>query len=689
MLLRTIVFLTAMALLAWGGFRALVENEVKRVVSVHVLDKTSHLVDMLEADGAQTADLVRGVIHPESFRDFGVMAHAIQVASVFFYSTDGVLITQLDTTVMGRMSASGGGAEPGGMPNRGAMPDRGTSGANPASGDYDGGHGHSGGHELDLPLSYPEIADLTLPNTRALRALFDGATSQYLSIHVIERTDGTPRSFAVPVMPVLGADGARVGFVGFVVDATHIYSTYARGVSAFAMLFLSCGVVLFGVPALGFWLQKRLAERSSRDATYLSRHDALTGLLNRSAFVAEAQKWLDDGRIGFAAYVDVDRFKLINDTYGHSVGDAFLRHIAGILREICGAAALVARLGGDEFTLVLPVKDREATEAVVARLMRRVSEGVEIDGLTVSSSISIGVAEPRRGDTLDALLQRADIALYHAKSAGRDTASFFTEEMGAAARRRRFLETRLRDACRTQKFELAFQPLVDAETSEILGYEALLRLDDAEGTPIPPSEFVPLAEEIGLIETIGTWVLFAATREIQAYDDQVRVSVNLSAEQFRSGDLVNLVSDALEQSGLSPERLELEITESVLLDENSSIAFQIDALKDMGIRFAMDDFGTGYSSLSTLWRYGFDRIKIDRSFVQALEESTERSQQMIELIVLLGTRMGMSITAEGIETEHQRKMLATMGCNVLQGYLFGRPAPLQAPRGPAAEASAS
>ena len=250
---------------------------------------------------------------------------------------------------------------------------------------------------------------------------------------------------------------------------------------------------------------------------------------------------------------------------------------------------------------------------------------------------------------------------------------------GAPCRRRRATEDLMRKAIATDGFTLAFQPLVNAKSETVLGYEALLRLKDPQGNDVPPSEFIPIAEEIGLIEEIGTWVLFNAMDQISAFDDVSGVSINLSAEQFRSGKLVGNVKAALQASGLAPQRLELEITESVLLQHESEVEFQVDALKAMGISIAMDDFGTGFSSLSTLWRYGFDRIKIDKSFIQALEEAPDRSRQLIDSIILLGARMNMSITAEGIETDHQKALLAELGCDVLQGFRFGRPAELPLP----------
>jgi len=363
--------------------------------------------------------------------------------------------------------------------------------------------------------------------------------------------------------------------------------------------------------------------------------------------------------------------------HGHRVGDDYLRHVAKLMGEHFGPEALVSRLGGDEFSVVLPRISQDRLEMLIGNLTRAVEADVTIKGVTLTSSLSLGIAVPEDGESFGNLLQRADTALYFAKTNGRNRAAFYTDDMGDAARRRRNLEDRLNEALRFGTFELAYQPLVNARDSRVIGYEALLRLKDVDGTPISPGEFIPLAEEIGLIENIGAWVLDRAMHDIACVDDHSKVSINLSADQFQSGKLIETVAAAMQRSGLPSHRLELEITENILLGDDAKTKFQIDALKDMGISIAMDDFGTGFSSLSTLWKYGFDRIKIDKSFVHALDEAPETSKQLIDTIILLGTRMGMSVTAEGIETEAQEDVLVKLGCNVLQGFYFGKPAPIE------------
>ena len=640
LIVRAIVFLAAVAALTWASFHLLIEQEVKRVASLLVMDKATHLVEIMETTpGSVDAVLTRDLGHPGMAETLGI-ARGLGVAPIYLFGADGEKI--------GRVG------------DQGAPSNR---------------RSHTDTRSEERSKVLAGLSNTLMPDPSVLRPLFEGRAESFVSFDAIDHATEGAVQYAVAVLPLSSPSGDRIGFVGMVLDTSHIHAVYAGGTTTLGLLFLSCGVILFGVPAFGFWLQRQLTERSTKDAKYHARHDPLTGLLNRTSFVAEAEKWLRSGRIGYAAYVDVDRFKLINDTHGHAVGDAFLRHVAGLLRR--APNPLVARLGGDEFTVVLPKMPREQAAVIFKGLVKQAAEDVEIDGITVSTSFSIGVAVPQAGDTLDALLQRADVAIYAAKSQGRKTAAFYTDEMGEEARRRRLLEMRLRDACREGDFALNYQPLVDAKTGQTLGYEALLRLNDLDGLPISPEEFVGLAEEIGLIEEIGTWVLRAATKEIAALNDTSYVAVNLSAEQFQSGRLVKTVEQALKSSGLPAERLELEITESVLLEEGTDTKFQIDSLKEAGIRLALDDFGTGYSSLSSLWKYGFDRIKIDKSFVRALDHSHDRMRELIDVVVILGRRLGMMITAEGVETEAQRRILVQLGCQTLQGYYFGTPVPIQ------------
>ena len=658
---RATLFLAFMILVGWVGFRFLIDYEANRIVSIHATDKARHIAEAFEASPNAPRSFAEGRLVVADFPELVSLARASNVAAMF--------LVDLEGNESARVSI--------------AAQDDAPSASEAA------GRDHNAVHSVQFaepgqqhPARRPSetrsdfLKDMPMPEGAGLVDLLSGQKSHLVKLDAVKVPDGQTVEFAKVLLPVMGADGDRLGFAGFILDVGHIHSLFSNGKTTYGILFLACGLVLFAVPCFGFCLQRRLAERSKRDANYLSSHDALTGVLNRSAFSLDAQTWLDDRRVGFAGYLDSDRFKHVNETYGHCVGDAFLRHFARIVSAECGDAALIARFGGDDFVVLLPHMPKTEVIATFERIACALNSEVDLDGTALALTVSVGVAEPIDGDTLNDLLHRSETALNFAKSHGRNQIAFFTDEMGAAAQRRCALEARLRQACRTWDFEIHYQPLVDARTGAVLGYEALLRLSWPDGSPISPGEFIPLAEETGLIEDIGTWVIRQATAAIARLDDHSSVSINLSADQFRSGTLIDVVASALDKSGLAPDRLELEVTESLLLQDDTRTKFQIDTLKDMGICVAMDDFGTGFSSLSTLWKYGFNRIKIDKSFVQALEETPERSEQLIDAIVLLGRRMGMSITAEGIETDRQRQVLADMGCNVLQGFLFGHPEPL-------------
>ncbi len=445
------------------------------------------------------------------------------------------------------------------------------------------------------------------------------------------------------------------------------------------MILFCIGVFIFAIPAIGYFLQKQVANRSQEDVELLAQYDTLTGALNRAAFLDRAQSKLSEAGGGYIAFVDIDKFKEINDTYGHAAGDSYLRRTAEMLKEEGGSTTLISRFGGDEFVLAFPTQNAAHVNERLAAILAAGRQEMATDGFTLAASLSIGVAPVNEQIDFQEALKKADTALYFSKSEGRNQAAFFDPVMAQSLERRREIEARLKGAVQDLDFSLVYQPLVDARTNQTLGFEALLRLEDNEGVEIPPQEFVPLAEEMGLIEEIGTWVLRQATMEISRQPGTPIVAVNLSSEQFRSGRLVKIVQRALEQAQLPANRLELELTESLLLEDSATSEIQIDALQELGVRVAMDDFGTGYSSLSYLWKYGFDRIKIDRSFISALEENPKKSVDIIRSIVLLGERLGMQVTAEGIETKEQALVLKKIGCDVLQGYYFGHPLPLTQP----------
>ncbi|NGM38509.1 EAL domain-containing protein [Methylobacterium sp. DB0501] len=429
--------------------------------------------------------------------------------------------------------------------------------------------------------------------------------------------------------------------------------------------------------------------RAEARIVYLAHHDALTDLPNRVFFTERLTQALrhrgdEAGQPPLAVLcLDLDGFKFVNDTLGHAGGDELLAAVAGRLRGFVHAQEdCVARLGGDEFALLRhSVPSPEAAGALAQQIVEILSAPYGIQGQEVVIGVSVGVAlAPSDADTPEFLLRNADMALYRAKADGRRTYRFFEAGMDARLQARRQLEQDLRTAFQSGQLELHYQPVLDASTGRVSGCEALLRWTHPVRGAISPAEFVPLAEEIGLIGPIGDWALRQACAEAVHWPAEVRIAVNLSPAQFRAErNLVQSVFSALAQSGLSPTRLELEITETVFLADNEGNLATLHRLRALGVRIAMDDFGTGYSSLSYLRAFPFDKIKIDRSFVRDLG-SDPQSGAIVEAVTRLASRLSIRTTAEGVETEGQAALLRAEGCHELQGFLFSRALPSAAVR---------
>ena len=425
-----------------------------------------------------------------------------------------------------------------------------------------------------------------------------------------------------------------------------------------------------------------ISERRRAEAkiAHMAHHDALTGLSNRTLFRQQTDELLRNLReSGTMAvlYMDLDHFKSVNDTLGHPVGDRLLvmasKRLCAVLRE----GDHVARLGGDEFAVVLNNNPTPTeVENLASRIIQSVGQPYNIDGQQAVIGVSVGIAmADEGGDDADRLMKNADMALYRAKKDGRNTHCFFEADMDARMQERRTLELALRNAIAAEGLQVHYQPLISVKTNEVEQFEALLRWPDSTHGLISPEVFIPLAEETGLINEIGAWVLKQACRDAAIWPSNVGVAVNISPLQFRARTLVLNVISALDDSGLSPNRLELEITEGVLLHDTQSTLQTLKQLQDIGVRIAMDDFGTGYSSLSYLRKFNFNKVKIDRTFVNGLEGSKD-SRAIIRAVSGLCSTLGIDITAEGVETESQLDMLREEGCTQVQGYLLGRPGPV-------------
>ena len=421
--------------------------------------------------------------------------------------------------------------------------------------------------------------------------------------------------------------------------------------------------------------------RNETRVAFMAHHDALTGLANRAALIekiedtcARHRRWGDKFNV---LMVDLDRFKQVNDTFGHPAGDELLKQVAERLKATLRETDVLARLGGDEFAIVQvnDVDPGDAAETLATRIIGLIAEPFVIDGNAVNIGTSIGIAlAPEHGIHADELLKMADLALYHAKSVGRNRSAIFEPTLGRAAAEKHILENEVRRALAQNKFEVHFQPIVDTKTFKISCAEALIRWWHPEKGLIPPDQFIPLAEESGTILQIGEWVLQAACQEAVQWPSSVKVAVNLSTVQLRSANMLDNIICVLAETGLPPERLELEVTETALIEYGAESLAMLRKLKNLGITVALDDFGTGYSSLNQLTMFPFDKIKIDKSFTRNITNRPDCAA-IISAVLALAEGLGIETTAEGVETPEQLQILRLAGVSSVQGYLIQRPCP--------------
>jgi diguanylate cyclase (GGDEF)-like protein/PAS domain S-box-containing protein len=445
----------------------------------------------------------------------------------------------------------------------------------------------------------------------------------------------------------------------------------------------------------GFASDLTKMRQSEVELDRLARQDSLTGLPNREVL----RRALDDALISAARrknqcsvfLLDLDRFKAVNDTLGHPAGDTLLRLVSLRLREQVGDMGQVGRLGGDEFEVVIPTAPTKDELSQLAQgIIDSLSRPYTINGTAVSIGASVGIVTSLYDDrTADDLIRDADLALYAAKEAGKGCYRYFVPAMHEAARERSRMESDLRVALEKNQLRVVYQPSVDATTEAVMGFEALLRWDHPEHGPVSPATFIPIAEEIGLINEIGEWVLKTACAEAENWPSHTTVAVNLSPIQFKLPSLPATVRAILAETNLSPKRLELEITEGVFLSNDDHVHEMIGNLKAIGLKLALDDFGTGYSSLSYLLRVPFDKIKVDQSFVRGASDPASRNAALIRAMVGLASDLKMQTTAEGVETQEELMLVRGLGCSLVQGYYFARPMPAEEARELAAKGSAS
>ncbi|MBV9785929.1 MAG: EAL domain-containing protein [Acidisphaera sp.] len=422
-------------------------------------------------------------------------------------------------------------------------------------------------------------------------------------------------------------------------------------------------------------------KRAEDKIRFLAHHDALTGLANRIALDDHLESAIrsisGNGRSVAVLCLDLDRFKLVNDVRGHHVGDQLLIQVANRIRQDVRECDTIARIGGDEFVIVQSIADPADAAALARRLVDSLSRPYDINGQLSMIGVSVGIAlHPQNGVAAEELLKNGDTALYRAKEEGGTTFRFFHPSMNIRLYERQLLEQDLREAIAENRLTLHYQPICDTDSRQISGFEALLRWTHPVRGAIPPMEFIPMAEETGLIVPLGRWVLETACAEAATWPGDVHLAVNLSPAQFRQPDLPGLVAGILASTGMCGHRLHLEITEGLLIDDTERVAVTLTALKSQGIRISLDDFGTGHASLSYLRRFAFDKIKIDKSFVQSLGDDDE-ALAIAQAILTLSSTLRLGVVAEGVETELQLQVLRRLRCSQVQGYLLGRPMPAE------------
>jgi diguanylate cyclase (GGDEF)-like protein len=491
------------------------------------------------------------------------------------------------------------------------------------------------------------------------------------------RQSGKKSIVATTVLPVLQED-RTIAILETRIDETDLAASFRRDLIIASLILASLLGLTF---AFGYsWLSSAIRSRNASEerAEFLASHDGLTGLLNRQAFQARLDTMLaklDTDQCIALHHLDIDHFKRINDDLGEEGADKLIRLVALRLRETVRPSDILARLGGDELVIAqCGITLPEQAEVFSRRLVDRLSEPYSLEGREVRISVSIGCSlAPLHARQAQDLMAKAGIALQFIKSTGHRGSGIFGETMEEELINRRDLGNLVRSALQKDLFNLHFQPIMCLSSGRISGFEALLRLTSEAGAPVSPALFIPAAEELGLLPEIGEWVLKRACQIASGWADGMSVAVNLSPSQFASGELPRQVAAALQASGLAAERLELEITEGILLKDTEAILQQLTGLKALGVTIVMDDFGTGYSSLSYLWRFPFDKLKIDRSFMEAYSHSGETIQQILKAIVALGRALKMQVTIEGIETVFHARAIKDLAIDNLQGYLFGKP----------------
>ena len=492
------------------------------------------------------------------------------------------------------------------------------------------------------------------------------------------RGDGEafPEYYANAYAPVMADDGTAA-VVAVSIDQTATRTALLKRIAGAVAALMVVLILAAGVPLAVVLRRAKAIRKGNLDAQFLARHDTLTGLFSRAYLVSLIEDWQQGGRPVALCAIDLDRFSAVIDAIGHANGDALLRQVADRLHSVLGPGPAIARMDGDGFAVACPDIGSEAdAESLARQVLAAFTVPFAVAGghISVSASVGVTVSLPGSADA-QLLLKNAGTALRGARAAGGGRSRFFRSEMDTDIRDRHVIEELIGRALAEDRFDLHFQPFYRASDRRLLGFEALLRLSGEDGRPIPPRHFIPVAEAMGAITAIGASVLHKACAIAAEWPPELGVAVNLSPVQFAGGTICQTVQEALRRSGLEPKRLELEITEGLILHDTDAVLTQLRGLKALGVRIAMDDFGTGYSSLSYLWKFPFDKLKIDASFMRALEQDKASVVPILQTIVALGKSLGLEVTAEGVETDEQARLLDDLLCGSLQGFRLGRPIP--------------
>lgn len=521
--------------------------------------------------------------------------------------------------------------------------------------------------------------DGAVVNDKARRVFETGAGA--VSVNDGRREANRPDSYVEAYVPAITQDGDRIGVIEVYVDVSALHAVLESSFSRLSYyLIAGTGCIILVPSVFVAWRSRQLRLRDRR-VLELQRVDQLTGVLNRDALSRQLDRDLSRHRRGRGTgllFIDVDRFKEVNDTHGHKQGDLLLRHVARVLQaSVREGADVVGRYGGDEFVVLCRSVDRQTLSQIANRIQNSVRQPFRSGGTVLMPSLSMGAYLSADDDDMQSAMHAVDLAVYEAKRRGRDRIVEYHESFEFAFQRRKHIESLVRKALDCELLEVHFQPVFGISTQNIEGFEALLRLADPDGELIEPAEFIPIAEETGHIDRIGSRVLETAIDAAASWPNSLFVSVNVSIAQFRSGALPLAVRKRLIDRNFDPTRLELEVSESILVDGDMSTRQQLQELRKAGISIAIDDFGSGHTSLEHLWRFAVDKIKMDRGFFEAHEHQPETYRTIAQAVVTLGKTLGLKVVAEGVETEQQLTAVTELGVDQAQGFLIGRPAPIE------------